>query len=187
MLARVFCRVMVTFTCTAVSFFSPASHAVAATDSVVRTPQQGLHSWRTKTGKLFLVAGTYQDSKTYRRSMSFYHQEAGDGVWQLVPIVESNVDLTTEWMSASRDETTLRDAVVVPQANAVYLIIASRTADRPTITVSRYKFSSAGDDFPDAPIHLFVLISTTSYSLSKQRSVEAVLDKEVAALHKPNL
>jgi hypothetical protein len=156
----------------------------AATDAVVRTTQQGLHSWKLQSGKLFMVASTYQDTVTYRRSMSFYYQSSGQSEWQQVPIVESQVDLTTAWTSASRDETTLRDAVVVPRGKNVYLVIANRLVDKPTIAVSRYKFALDSDDFPDGPSALFVPLSTASYQLANVKSIEAVLDKEMSALPK---
>lgn len=164
--------------------FSDAGPAHAAADAVVRSTQQGLHSWKIQSGKLFMVAGTYQDTVTYRRSMSFYFQSDGDSEWQQVPIAESRVKLTTDWTSASRGETTLRDAVLVPRGKVVYLVIASRMVDRPTIAVSRYKFALDSDDFPDGPSALFIPLSTTSYQLANVKSIEAVLDKEVTALPK---
>jgi hypothetical protein len=171
--------------CVACSFtLGDTSVAHAASDTVVRTTQQGVHSWKTAEGKLFMVAGTYQDAVTYRRSMSFYFQANGESNWRQVPIVESPVDFTTEWTSASRGEATLRDAVVVPRGNAIYLVIANRVVDKPTIAVARYKFSMGGEDYPDAPEALFVPLSASSYPLAKTKSIEAVLDKELVALPK---
>ena len=164
--------------------FSGAGSAHAAADAVVRTTQQGLHSWKIETGKLYMVAGSYQDTVAYRRSMSFYFQSNGQSEWHQVPIVESQVDLTTAWTSASRGETTLRDAIVVPRGKNVYLVIANRMADKPAITVARYKFVLDSDDFPDGPSALFVPLSSASYPLKNVKSIEAVLDKEAAALPK---
>jgi len=163
--------------------FSGADSVRAATNAV-RTTQQGLHSWHTESGKLYAVTGTYQDTTTYRRSMSFYFQANGESEWQQVPIVESSVDLTTEWTSASRGETTWRDAVVVPRGKNVYLIIANRVIHKAAISVARYKFSPSGDDFPDAPAALFVPLSQATHQLARFKSIEAVLDKEIAALPK---
>lgn len=178
-------RLVVLAACLSSSFAIGAPRlAHAATDSIVRTTQQGIHSWKIEAGKLFMVAGTYQDTTTYRRSMSFYFQANGGSEWQQVPIVESEVDLTTDWTSASRGETTLRDAAVVLRGKTIHLIIANRVADKPTIAVARYRFSVGGDDYPDAPAALFVPMSTASYQLTRIKSIEAVLDKEIAALPK---
>ncbi len=155
--------------------------ANAASDAVVRTTQQGVHSWKTTSGKLFMVAGTYQDTTAYRRSVSFYFQENDQGDWMQVPIVESKVDLTTEWTTASRGETTLRDAALVPLGKDVHLIIADRRADGPTIVVKRYRLSAAGNDYPDGPAMLFVPVATATYQVAKVKSIEAVLDRELAA------
>lgn len=156
----------------------------AATDANVRTTQQGVHSWKINSGTLFMVAGTYQDTTAYRRSVSFYFQANGNSDWRQVPIVESQVDLTTAWTTASRGETTLRDAIVVPRGQSVYLVIADRFSDKPTIGVKRYKLSAAGPDYPDGPGTLFVPLSTAVYQTAKLKSVEAVLDREITALPK---
>ncbi|GAB3375833.1 hypothetical protein [Massilia agri] len=162
-------------------FLGRTESAIAASDAVVRTTQQGMHSWKTAAGRLFMVAGTYQDTTAYRRSVSFCFQENDQGDWLQVPIVESKVDLTNEWTTASLGETTLRDAAVVPLGKDVYLIIANRHTDSPTIVVKRYRLSAAGNDYPDGPAMLFVPVSTATYQVAKLKSVEAVLDRELAA------
>jgi len=155
------------------------STSVTKATAPVFTTQQGLHTWNTKSGKLFMVTGTYQDTTSYRRSISFYFKEENDPTWLQVPIIESAVDSTTAWTSASRGETTLRDATVFARGNGIYLIIAELDVKKAIISVSRYKFSSTEEDFPDGPEKLFIPKSTKKYQLSKIKSIEGALNLEI--------
>jgi hypothetical protein len=145
----------------------------------VFTTQQGLHTWDTKSGKLFMVSGTYQDTTNYRRSISFYFKDESDPTWLQVPIIESAVDYTTAWTSASSGETTLRDAIVIARGMGIYLIIAELDVKKTIISVSRYQFSSAGEKFLDGPGKLFIPKSAKTYQLSKIKSIEDALNLEI--------
>lgn len=161
-------------------------HGAAATMSggAIPTTRQGLHTFTTKAGQLFMVAGTYQDTTTYRRSLAFYFQAAKQTEWQHVPIVQSDVDYVTEWFSASRGETTLRDAVLLRDGDSIQLIIAEKPGGQLPITVARYRFTTAGDDYPDGPGYLFVPVSAGGPITTKSRTVEEALTSETAKLLK---
>lgn len=159
-----------------------ASTSVA--NAAIPTTRQGMHALKTGDGQLFMVAGTYQDTTTYRRSLAFYFQGAKQTEWQHVPIVEGKVDYVTEWFSASRGETTLRDAVLLQHGDSIQLVIAEKPAGQSRVTVARYKFTTAGDDYPDGPGYLFVPASAGGPIATKARTVEEALAGETAKMLK---
>ena len=87
--------------------------AFAAAAMAQAAPKQGVTEWKLASGKLILVAGTYQDTTSYKRSMTFYHQEKTGAEWMHVPIAEGKVDFPLTFFSISSGETTVEDAVVV--------------------------------------------------------------------------
>jgi hypothetical protein len=145
----------------------------------VATTKQGLQQWRALNGKLILIAGTYQDTTTYKRSLTFFFEEKTGGEWLHVPVIESEADHTLTWFSISAGDATVADAVVTTQDNNIYVIIAERTADKGGIRAVWYKLVSAGEDFPDGPAHLFKSISNNAYPKTKL-TIEEVLKKETA-------
>ena len=61
--------------------------AVPAAASVT-SQQQGLHQWPVLKGKLILVNGTYQDTTSYKRSLTFYFESKAGAEWLHVPVVD---------------------------------------------------------------------------------------------------
>lgn len=162
-----------------VVFSALAAPAPAAHAATIASTKQGLQQWHTLNGKLIMVTGTYQDTTTYKRSLTFYFEEKAGGEWQHVPVIESEADHTLTWFSVSAGETTDADAVVSTQGEGIYLITATRKADKNSILVNWYKFVAAGDDFPDGPAYLFKSISNGAYPKTRM-SIEEVLKKESA-------
>lgn len=151
-----------------------ASPVQAAT---IASTTQGLQQWPAFNGKLALVAGTYQDTTSHKRSLTFFFEEKAGGAWLHVPVIESAADHTLTWFSISSGETTVADAVVTTQGDGIYLIIAEKKGDRSGITATWYRFSAAGDDFPDGPAYVFKSIASKPYPASRL-TVEDVLKKE---------
>jgi len=155
---------------------------VTAPPPVIRTTDQGLHHIGVAGGQLTVVIGTYQNTQVYKRSLSAYFQRNGESKLNLVPIVESEVDYTTEWFNLSRGETTLADAALVSKGSSVNLIIVDRSPEKNVFTVKRYLFREAGNDYPDGPGMLFVPQSSKTLSSKKSDSVESVLKREIASV-----
>lgn len=156
-----------------------AMTSLEAQAAPVPSTRQGLQQWRALNGKLILVAGTYQDTTTYKRSLTFFFEEKLGAEWLHVPVIESEADHTLTWFSISAGDTTVADAVVTTQGDSTYLIIAQRKADKSGISAVWYKFVATGDDFPDGPAYVFKPISNNAYPKTKL-SVEDVLKKEAA-------
>jgi len=159
---------------------APASAATANTNAVVRSTQQGLQQWSIAGGKLMLVNGSYQDTTTYKRSLTFYFREAGNDAWNHVPIIETEVDRPLTWFSESQGETTQADALVWQKPDGVYLVTASVTTTPNEFRVVIYKFVEAGDDFPDGPAHLFKRVAEKKCPARKCASVEDALKWELS-------
>ncbi|AVR97104.1 hypothetical protein [Pseudoduganella armeniaca] len=60
----------------------------AQASATVSSQQQGLHQWPALKGKLILINGTYQDTTTYKRSLTFYFESKPGGEWLHVPVVD---------------------------------------------------------------------------------------------------
>jgi hypothetical protein len=158
-----------------------AGTTIVSTSSVqaatITSSKQGLQQWSVLNGKLMLVAGTYQDTTSYKRSLTFFFEEKAGGAWLHVPVIESEADHTLTWFSVSAGETTVADAIVTTQGDGIYLIIAEKKGDKSSITATWYKFSAAGADFPDGPAYLFKSIASNAYPKTRL-TVEDVLKKE---------
>ena len=150
-----------------------------ASAATVASSRQGLQEWQVLNGKLILVAGTYRDTTSYKRSLTFYFESKPGGAWLHVPVMESDVDHTLSWFSISSGEVTVADAVVNVQGGGVYLIVAERQADKSGITARWYKFSAAGSAYPDGPAYLFAPMSSSSYPRTAL-AIEDVLKKEAS-------
>lgn len=156
-----------------------ASSTLPAQAATISSTKQGMEQWRALNGKLILVAGTYQDTTTYKRSLTFFFEEKTGAEWLHVPVIESEADHTLTWFTISSGETTVADAVVSTQGDNIYLITAEKTSGKAGVTANWYKFVAAGSDFPDGPAYVFRKISSNAYAGAKA-SVEDVLKKESA-------
>jgi hypothetical protein len=132
-----------------------AGSALPAKAVTVSSTKQGMEQWRALNGKLILVAGTYQDTTNYKRSLTFFFEEKAGAQWLHVPIIESEADHTLTWFTISSGETTVADAVVSTQGDNIYLITAEKTSGKTGVTANWYKFVAAGSDFPDGPAYVF--------------------------------
>jgi hypothetical protein len=153
--------------------------------AAVTSDQQGLHQWPALDGKPILVNGTYQDTTTYKRSLTFYFQGKSGGAWLHVPLIDSDSAPTFTWFSIAHGEQTVADAAVVAEAGSVELVIAeTRPGAAASITVRTYRLTEAGDDMPDGPAYYFKKISATRYPASAKLTVEQVLKKEITSRSK---
>jgi hypothetical protein len=178
-----------TLVATAVCITLAVPGAIAAASANVgaslSTQQQGLHQWQVKGGKLILVAGTYQDVTTYKRSLTFYLENKPGEEWLHVPVINSETDQDTTWFSISQGEQTVADAVVVPRAGTVDLVVAETKPGRPSaVAVRWYRLAEYSDENPYGPAYYFKKTSSASYPASAKLTVEQVLAKEVAAKSK---
>jgi len=148
--------------------------------TVTPSTQQGMRQWQANDGKLILIAGTYQDTMTYKRSLTFYFEDKPGGEWSHVPIIEGKNDHTFTWFTISSGETTVADAVVTMQDKDIYLVKADKNPAKEETVVTWFQFWRTGDDFPDGPAYVFKPISTKIYSKNQNLSVEQILKKEVA-------
>ena len=168
--------------CLTLASFNGACAAAAAPAIIVGSQQQGMHQWKALDGKLILINGTYQDSTTYKRSVSFYFESKAGVEWLHVPVVDSPTEQALTWFSISHGEQTVADAAVVARADGVQLVIAeTRPGARAPISVRWYQLAEAGDDNPDGPAYAFKKMSATSYPANAKLTVEQVLKKEVSA------
>ncbi|OEZ63585.1 hypothetical protein DUGA6_00860 [Duganella sp. HH105] len=151
-------------------------HVGSASAATVTTTQQGMQQWRALNGKLIIVTGSYHDTSSYKRSLTFYFEEKPGGEWLHVPVIESEADHTLTLFSVSSGENTVEDALVITQGDSTYLVVAEKKAAG--VSATWYKFSPAGTDFPDGPAFMFKPISTNVYAKSKNQTVEDVLQKE---------
>jgi hypothetical protein len=163
-----------------------ANAAAPATGGAsLSTHQQGMHQWPVKGGKLILITGTYQDVTTYKRSLTFYLESKPGDDWLHVPVITSETDQDTTWFSISHGEQTLVDALVVPRAGTVELVVADTKMGGPgPVSVRWYQLAEYSDENPYGPAYYFKKTSTKSYPASAKLTVEQVLSKEVAAKSK---
>jgi hypothetical protein len=173
--------VLACFLTLAVTVSAPA----AAAASTVSSQQQGMHQWQILNGKLILINGTYQDTTSYKRSLTFYFESKAGAEWLHVPVVDSETEQPLTWFSISRGEQTVADAAVVARADRVELVIAeTRPGARGPISVRWYRLAEAGDDNVDAPGYFFKKMAVTSYPASAKLTIEQVLKKEVLSKSK---
>ncbi len=159
-----------------------AAPAAATATAAISSQQQGLHQWQVAGGKLILVTGTYQDVTTYKRSLTFYLESKPGEAWMHVPVVSGEADQDLTWFSISQGEQTVADAVVVPRAGSVELVVAeTKPGGRAPVAVRWYRLAEYGDDNPDGPAHYFKKTSSSSYPANARLTVEQVLKKEVAS------
>lgn len=162
-----------------------AVSAGATGGASLSTHEQGMHQWRVKGGKLILITGTYQDVTTYKRSLTFYLESKPGEDWMHVPVITSETDQAMTWLSISQGEQTVADAVVVPRAGSVELLVAETKPGGPAaVTVRWYRLAEYSDENPYGPAYYFKKTSTASYPASARLTVEQVLSKEVAAKSK---
>ncbi|WP_296953072.1 hypothetical protein [uncultured Massilia sp.] len=150
--------------------------------AAISSQQQGIHQWQVADGKLILVTGTYQDVTTYKRSLTFYLEAKPGEPWMHVPVVNGDTDQDLTWFSISQGEQTVADAVVVPRAGTVDLVVAeTKPGARAAVAVRWYRLAAYSDENPDGPAHYFKKTSSSSYPASARLTVEQVLKKEVAS------
>jgi hypothetical protein len=178
------CMVLATAGADAARAAAPA--APAAGSAALSTQQQGLHQWQVKDGKLILVTGTYQDARTYKRSLTFYLESKPGEEWLHVPVITSETEEAMTWLSISQGEQTVADAVVVPRAGSVELVVAATKPGNTTaaVAVRWYRLSEYSDENPYGPAYYFKKTSERTYPASAKLTVEQVLSKEVAAKSK---
>lgn len=152
-----------------------AMHSAAA--ATIASTQQGMQQWRASSGKLIAIAGSYLDTTTYKRSLTFYFEEKPGAEWLHVPVMESEADHTLTLFSASEGDELVEDAVVTTQGTATYLIVAAKKTAG--VVTTWYKFGEAGSAFPDGPGYLFKPVGSHAYAKNTRPSIESVLQKEV--------
>lgn len=171
--------------CLALAAPGSANAGPAPAPTSVGSQQQGLHQWKALDGKLILINGTYQDTTSYKRSLTFYFESKAGAEWLHVPVIDSETQQAMTWFSISQGEQTVADAAVVARADGVQLVVAeTRPGARGPITVRWYQLAEAGDDQPDGPAYFFKKTSATSYPASAKLTVEQVLKKEVSSKSK---
>lgn len=171
----------------AVAMATPAHAAatLAPASASVSSLQQGPHQWQVLKGKLILINGTYQDTTSYKRSLTFYFESKPGAPWLHVPIIDSQSEQALTWFSISQGEQTVADAAVVARADGVELVIAeTRPGARAPIAVRWYRLTEAGEEDLDGPGRFFKKISATSYPAKAALTVELVLKKEIATKSK---
>lgn len=165
---------------------APGGAAPATGGGAVSTHQQGRHEWQVKGGTLILITGVYQNPTTYKRSLTFYLESKPGADWLHVPVITSETDQDTTWFSIAQGEQTVADAVVIPRAGGVELVVAeTKPGGLAAVAVRRYRLSEYSDENPYGPAYYFKKMSTTSYPASARLTVEQVLSKETAAKAKP--
>ncbi|WP_028100564.1 hypothetical protein [Pseudoduganella violaceinigra] len=155
--------------------------AKAGAAQIVPSTKQGMQKFAVTGGNLIMVAGSYQDVLTYKRSLTFYFTDKTSADWDHVPIYDVEVGNTLTWLSISSGETTTADAVLALHGDAAYLLIAERPA-KGQINASWFKLIEADGNTNDGPAHQFVKIATHSHPRTK--SIEDVLKAE--SLLKPS-
>lgn len=167
---------------------APGANAATSSNGIstsLSSQQQGMHQWQVKGGKLILITGTYQDVTTYKRSLTFYIESKPGEDWMHVPVITSETDQDTTWFSISQGEQTVADAVVVPRAGTVELVVAETKPGKPApIAVRWYRLAEYSDENPYGPAHYFKKISAANYPANPKLTVEQVLSNEVAAKSK---
>lgn len=142
----------------------------------IPTTQQGVHQLKTRNGKLIVVGGSFQDTTTYKRSLTFYVEAKPGAEWLHVPVVTSPADHELTWFSVSRGDDTIEDALVTTQGDEVFLIIAEK---KPAgVVASWYRFSEAGPDDIDGPAYLFKRTGAREYAKNTRPTVDGVLKQE---------
>lgn len=179
-------KTLVLASCMALAVPSANAAAPATGGPGLSTLQQGMHQWQVKGGKLILITGTYQDVTTYKRSLTFYLESKPGDDWLHVPVITSETDQDTTWFSISQGEQTVADALVVPRAGTVELVVAETKAGTGPgpVSVRWYRLAEYSDENPYGPAYYFKKTSTASYPASAKLTVEQVLSKEVAAKSK---
>lgn len=151
-------------------------------DAAVSSQQQGLHQWPALKGKLILINGTYQDTTTYKRSLTFYFESRPGAGWLHVPVVDGAGAQALTWFSISQGEQTVADAAVVARGDGIELVVAeTRPGKSAPIAVRRYRLAESDDDNPDGPAYYFKTLSATSYPAKARQTVDTVLKKEISS------
>lgn len=145
--------------------------------ATIASTQQGMQQWRALSGKLIVIAGTWQDTSSYKRSLTFYFEEKPGSEWMHVPVMESEADHTLTMFSVSQGDDLVEDAVVTTQGSASYLIVAQKKAS--AVVATWYKFGEAGAAYPDGPAYMFTPVGAHTYAKNTGPTVESVLQKEV--------
>lgn len=148
---------------------------------IIPSTKQGMQKFAQPGGNLVMIAGSYQDVTTYKRSLTFYFVDKTSTDWDHVPIYDVEVGNTLTWFSISTGETTTADAVLALYGDAAYLIIAERPA-KGQINATWFKLIEADGNSNDGPAHQFVKIATHVHPRTK--SIEDVLKAE--SLLKPS-
>jgi hypothetical protein len=156
--------------------------AGAPAGAAVSSQQQGLHQWPALKGKLILINGTYQDTTTYKRSLTFYFESKPGAAWLHVPVIDSASEPELTWFSISQGEQTVADAAVVARGDSVELVVAeTKPGKTAPVVVRRYRLAESDDDNPDGPAYYFKKLSATSLPAKAGQTVERVLKKEVSS------
>ncbi|AXA90616.1 hypothetical protein [Massilia sp. YMA4] len=156
--------------------------SAAPAGATVSSQQQGMHQWSVLKGKLILVNGTYQDTTSYKRSLTFFFESKPGGEWLHVPVVDSASEQELTWFSISQGEQTVADAAVVARGDAVELVVAeTKPGKSAPIAVRWYRLAESDDDNPDGPAYYFKKLSATSYPAKAKLTVEQVLKKETSS------
>lgn len=149
----------------------------AASALTIATKQQGMQQLKALNGKLIVIAGTYQDTTSYKRSLTFYFEEKAGAEWLHVPVMESEADHDLTFFSISHGDDAVADAVFTTQGADNYLIVAEKKGSG--VVAHWYKFAAAGADYPDGPAYMFKPAGSKTYAKNTNPTVESVLSKEV--------
>jgi hypothetical protein len=145
--------------------------------------KQGLHEWPVANGKLILVAGTYQDVQSFRRSYNFYFKARDQEEWNQVPLYGKTIGINFAPESSGAGDSTIADGIVSAQGGNVYFIFADkRTAggapDKGATIVTWFRFVESDDKHPYDPAYYLKPVFTRTYAKSANLEIEDVLNKE---------
>lgn len=175
MLLKKFAPALLVFAFASASAASSPLPPKAGVTQIVTSNKQGVQKFHLPSGNLIMVAGSYQDVTTYKRSLTFFFADKNSGEWDHVPIYDVEVGHTLTWFGISSGETTVADAMLALHGESAYLIVAARPA-KGQISATWFKLIEADGNTNDGPAHQFVKIATHSYP--RTRSIEDVLQAE---------
>ena len=147
--------------------------------------RQGLHTYPVENGKLILVAGSYQDVTTFRRSYHFYFIPKGDETWNQVPLAHEPGELEFTITSAGQGDETVSDGALVRLTDKIYFVRATKRPSKgpqhsAAIDATWFQFVEAPNNEPDGPAYSLKPVFTRTYADVGKTSVDSVLRAESA-------
>lgn len=158
--------------------------ATAATPAKDVFPMpQGVHTYSLSIGKVTLVAGSYQDTTSFRRTYNFFFTPKDDTSFNQVPLVRGQDDLEFTIASAGSGDDTIADGLVVQQGGKLFFVHAAKGGKKAgknagDVTATWFQFAEAPDSEPDGPAYALKPTFTRTYPAASKLNVDAVLRKE---------